>query len=81
MNKETFISTSDNPYDYWLQFDQWLSYDRMMGYNTLEILARLYKSSDDLSESQQQEEFQRTFETMMRYNPNYQIVFKPENAD
>ena len=81
MKDETFITTKDNPYDYWLQFDEWLSYDHLMGYNTLELLARLIRTSDDLSEQDQEDEFRRAFCTMMRYNPNYVPVQKPANAD
>ena len=81
MKDETFITTKDNPYDYWIQFDEWLSYDHLMGYNTLELLGRLVKSSDDLSEKQQEEEIQRAFCTMMRYNSNYYIVNKSKELD
>lgn len=81
MKDETFITTIDNPYNYWIQFDEWLSYDHLMGYNTLELLARLLRISDDLSEDKQEEEVQRAFCTMMRYNSLYKVVEKPSNVD
>jgi hypothetical protein len=54
--KEVFVTTYDNPYDYFTQFDQWLAFDRQKGYFTLEYLARLTSLSNELSDEQEQRE-------------------------
>jgi len=45
------LTTLDNPFNPFLQFDEWYSYDVSKGYNTCAYLARIVKSSDELSES------------------------------
>lgn len=45
----TMVTTSDNPYDPFTQFDQWYAFDTLQGYNTCSYLARLAKTSPDLS--------------------------------
>lgn len=47
------LTTIDNPYDPFMQFDEWNAYDQEMGYYSCAYLARIAKSSDDLSESAQ----------------------------
>lgn len=46
---EYMITTVDNPFDPFDQFDEWLAYDLSMGYNSLGLVARIVKNSDDLS--------------------------------
>lgn len=46
---ETFITTIDNPYSPFTEWDKWLSFDEQNGYFTLSYLARISKTSDDLS--------------------------------
>jgi len=50
---EYMLTTVDNPYDPFTQFDEWLSFDTAAGYHTPSLLARVVKSSDDLSEADQ----------------------------
>ena len=46
---DRMLTTKDNPYDPFTQFDQWLAFDEQKGYYTCEYLARLCKTSDELS--------------------------------
>ena len=66
--KEVFISTIDNPFDYFTQFDEWLNYDRQMGYFTLEYVGRLAKLDPDLSEEEQDLELNRVFDSIIEWN-------------
>lgn len=50
---DLMLTTTDNPYDPFIEFDQWHAYDSRMQYHTLALLARLCYWSDDLSEHQQ----------------------------
>lgn len=48
--KEVSITTVDNPYDPFEQFDQWFLFDVHSGYNTCSYLGRIARTSDTLSE-------------------------------
>ena len=71
MSKDVFITTYDNPYDYFTQFDQWLNFDRQKGYFTLEYVGRLAKLAPDLSEEQERNEMENTFDKMIEWNGTF----------
>ncbi len=66
--KQVFITTADNPYDYFTQFDEWLAYDRVNGYFTLEYLARIVKDAPDLSDEQENEEIESAIDKIIEWN-------------
>lgn len=43
------LTTTDNPYNPITQYDDWDAYDRLQGYETSSYLARIAKTSPDLS--------------------------------
>lgn len=47
------LTTIDNPYDPFIEFDAWYQFDTAAGYHTSAFLARITKSSDELSETDQ----------------------------
>lgn len=47
------LTTVDNPFDPINQFDQWYTWDSTKEYHTLSYLARVVRSSDELSEADQ----------------------------
>lgn len=47
---ESMLTTIDNPYNPFVQFDEWLAYDTSKGYYSLEYLARIAKTSYELSD-------------------------------
>lgn len=47
------LTTTDNPYDPFTQFFEWYNYDETAGYHTSAFLARITRTSDDLSEPDQ----------------------------
>jgi hypothetical protein len=67
-NKEVFITTIDNPYDYFTQFDEWLNFDRLKGYYTLEYLARLVHTAPDLSDEEERNEIERAIDSIIEWN-------------
>ncbi len=67
-NEEVFITTFDNPYDYFTQFDEWLAFDRINGYYTLEYLARIVKDAPDLSEVEEKEEIESAIDKIIEWN-------------
>lgn len=44
-----FLTTIDNPFNPNTQWDDWLRYDEDHGYGTVSYLARIVKTSDELS--------------------------------
>lgn len=46
-----FLTTIDNPFNPSTQWDDWLRYDEDKGYHSTSYLARIVKTSDELSSS------------------------------
>lgn len=75
--KDVFITTFDNPYDYFKQFDEWLNFDRQKKYFTLEYVARLAKLAPDLSEEEEKLELEDVFNRIIEWNGGlYHRVYK-----
>lgn len=53
MTIEHMLTTVDNPYDPFTQYNEWLQWDASAGYNTPSYLARVVRSSYELSEADQ----------------------------
>lgn len=68
MNKVSMLTTIDNPFDPFTQFDEWLSFDEEKGYMTCEYLARIAKTSSDLSETDQNQEIERAIDEIIDLN-------------
>ena len=66
--EETFITTKDNPYNFFTQFEEWLSFDTIHGYYTLELVGRTVHTSDELSELDQQEDFNYAFDKIIAWH-------------
>ena len=47
----TFVTTLDNPYDYFTQFDEWYAFDTEKGYNTCAYIARIANTSKEMSDA------------------------------
>ena len=66
--KDVFVTTVDNPFDYFKQFNEWYNYDRLMGYGTLEYVARLTNTAPNLSEEEEKLEIERAIDSMIEWN-------------
>ena len=62
------LSTIDNPYNPHIDFDDWYEYDVRSGYNTLAFLGRIVRSSDDLSDVDQELAIDQAIEEIIREN-------------
>jgi hypothetical protein len=47
------LTTVDNPFNPFTHFDEWQACDEALGHYTSSFLARIVKTSDDLSEADQ----------------------------
>ena len=63
------LTTFDNPYDPFEDFTSWLLFDNEKGYNTCNYLARIAKTSDELSDQENNKEIERAIDEIIYYNP------------
>ena len=62
------LTTDDNPYNPFTHYDEWLAYDESHGYYTNNFLARVVRSSDELSEADQALEVERAIDEVVQHN-------------
>ena len=67
--QDSWLTTKDNPYDPFTQFDEWYQFDTSNGYNTCGYIARIAKTSDELSEEDYNIEIERAIDEILRYEP------------
>jgi hypothetical protein len=73
MNR-VMITTTDNPYDPQEDFNQWYVYDMTNGYNTCDYLGRIAKTSEQLSDEENEKETERAIDEIIKYD--FQNIYK-----
>lgn len=63
------LTTIDNPYDPFDEFDQWLQFDTEMNYGTCSFLDRVARTSDSLSDTENEQELERAIDEIILYDP------------
>ena len=63
------LTTSDNPYDPFEQFTEWFLFDVEKGYNSCAYLARIARTSDQLSDYENNCEIERAIDEIIKYDP------------
>lgn len=85
----TFVTTMDNPYDYFKEFDEWYAYDISHGYdvigepyNTLNYVARVADVNDGMSEEEYTMAVNDAVDEICRLNltGNYRKVYDEGGA-
>lgn len=61
------LTTTDNPFSPVTQYDAWLTWD-MANYNTNSLLARVVRTSPDLSEADQELAIQQAIDEIVTEN-------------
>ena len=69
MATEVMLSTSDNPYNPFDEFDAWYAFDEQAGYHTPSYLARVTKTSLELSDADQSLAIDLAIDEIVRDNP------------
>ena len=69
MSTQCMLTTFDNPYDPFEDFTSWLLFDNEKGYNTCNYLARIAKTSDELSDQENNKEIERAIDEIIYYDP------------
>jgi hypothetical protein len=70
---EHMLTTVDNPYDPFTEFEEWYTWDRRAGYDTPSYLARVVRSSDELSEADQSVAQEQAIDDIVNENVGFYI--------
>lgn len=62
------LTTKDNPFDPFDQWDEWLAYDVDKGYNSINYLARVAISSNDLTPEEEAYEIEAAIDAIVDLN-------------
>ena len=62
------LTTKDNPYNPNTDFDKWFLYDNQKGYNSSAYLARIARTSDALTEEENEQEIERAIDEIIKYD-------------
>lgn len=68
------LTTIDNPFNPFTEFDSWYQYDTDMGYNSCGYLDRIARTSDQLSETENDAEIERAIDEIIKYD--FQNIYK-----
>lgn len=68
LNNKCMLTTFDNPYNPFEQFTSWFLFDVEKGYNTCSYLGRIARTSDQLSEEENELEIERAIDEIIKYD-------------
>ena len=68
MEQRFALTTFDNPYDPFEEFTSWFLFDVEKGYNTCGYLARIARTSDQLSDEENNKEIERAIDEIIKYD-------------
>ena len=66
--RRCMLTTFDNPYDPFEQFTSWFLFDVEKGYNSGAYLGRIARTSDQLSEEENELEIERAIDEIIKYD-------------
>lgn len=62
------LTTFDNPFNPFSDFTQWFLYDEKKGYHSTAYLGRIARTSDQLSEEENDKETERAMDEIIKYD-------------
>nr|DAN59163.1 MAG TPA: hypothetical protein [Caudoviricetes sp.] len=68
MMREARLTTIDNPFDVFEEFNKWFLFDIEKGYNSCGYLDRIAKTTDDMSEQEENAEIERAIDEIIKYD-------------
>lgn len=68
------LTTFDNPYDPFEQFTEWMLYDEEKGYHSTSLLGRVARTSDELSDEENEAEIERAIDEIIKFD--YLNIYK-----
>lgn len=73
------LTTIDNPFDPFDEFDNWFQFDTDKGYNSCGYLDRIARTSDQLSEEENDREIERAIDEIIKYD--FACIYKKIKRD
>lgn len=71
------LTTFDNPYNPFTHFNDWFMFDIEKGYNSCAYVGRIAKTSDELTEQENDEEIERAIDEIIKYD--FMNIYKKVN--
>lgn len=68
MGSRVRLTTVDNPYDPFEQFTSWFLFDEEKGYHSTSYLGRIARTSDELSDEENNREEERAIDEIIKYD-------------
>lgn len=68
VNGNVALTTFDNPYNPFTQFQKWFLFDTEKGHNSCAYLARIARTSDELTEEENDKEIERAIDEIIQYD-------------
>ena len=68
MQSRCMLTTFDNPYNPFEQFTSWFLFDVEKGYDSCAYLGRIARTSDQLSEEENELEIERAIDEIIKYD-------------
>ncbi len=66
--KSIMLTTIDNPFNPFKEFDEWKKFDESQGYFTCEYLARIARTSNELSDEDEHLAIEQAIDEIVKYN-------------
>ena len=64
----SMLTTIDNPFDPFTQFDSWFQFDEEKGYHTCQFLAKIARTSSEMSDSDYELALDRAIDEIVKFN-------------
>lgn len=64
----SMLTTIDNPFNPFTQYDEWFQFDEEKGYHTAQFLAKIAKTSSNMSDSDYEKEVERAIDEIVKFN-------------
>lgn len=74
MERQCAITTFDNPFDPFEQFTSWFLFDEEKGYHTTSLLGRIARTSNQLSDKENNLEVERAIDEIIKHD--FQNIYR-----
>ena len=83
MARSAWLTTTDNPFDYWKQHEDWKRFDEDKGYHTAELVARILITSNELGQEAELDDIEDAVDFICYWNPtgNYKKIYHEDEND
>lgn len=78
----SFLTTIDNPYNYFTEFEKWLNFDTVSGHNCCQLVDHFAYTASALTDEDNEEEISRAIDEIIALDPTnlYCKVYEGEET-